>query len=382
VRWNREEYIELMTFGRVERPMFVELFGPLVGLEQEWLAQGASREEVEMVAFDWDYVPMVSCGENTSWLGPKTQRVLEETDEHIITLDGLGRRMRLMKGVATNPLPMNYPVRTMDDWTRVKPLFLDNDARIDRERLEAAKKAQAKGALTVFDMQGGFDLPRQLMGEENLCIAYYDDPELVHDILETAGETAAGVLERVTDEIVVDLLGVHEDLAGKSGPLVGPAQIERFIKPYYLRLWDIARSRGTRLFGQDSDGNVNPVISGFMDAGLNMMHPMEPAAGMDIVEVRRKYGRTLATQGGIDKHVLRRSKEEIRRELEHKMQPLMREGGTVFGLDHRIPNGTPLENYRYYVDTGREILGLPPRTPERTGWARMASVSNKSELVL
>jgi len=234
----------------------------------------------------------------------------------------------------------------------------------------------------VFDMQGGFDLPRQLMGEENLCIAYYDDPELVHDILETAGETAAGVLERVTDEIVVDLLGVHEDLAGKSGPLVGPAQIERFIKPYYLRLWDIARSRGTRLFGQDSDGNVNPVISGFMDAGLNMMHPMEPAAGMDIVEVRRKYGRTLAMQGGIDKHVLRRSKEEIRRELEHKMQPLMREGGTVFGLDHRIPNGTPLENYRYYVDTGREILGLPPRTPERTGWARMASVSNRSELVL
>ena len=49
----------------------------------------------------------------------------------------------------------------------------------------------------------------------------------------------------------------------------------------------------------------------------------------------------------------------------------MREGGVVFGLDHEIPNGTPLENYRYYVDLGREILGLPPRSPERRGWARM-----------
>jgi len=38
VRWHREEYIELMTFGRVERPMFVELFGPLVGLEEQWRA--------------------------------------------------------------------------------------------------------------------------------------------------------------------------------------------------------------------------------------------------------------------------------------------------------------------------------------------------------
>jgi hypothetical protein len=50
---------------------------------------------------------------------------------------------------------------------------------------------------------------------------------------------------------------------------------------------------------------------------------------------------------------------------------MMREGGTVFGIDHRIPNGTPLDNYRYYVSTGREILGLPPREPGKTGWRRM-----------
>lgn len=50
----------------------------------------------------------------------------------------------------------------------------------------------------------------------------------------------------------------------------------------------------------------------------------------------------------------------------------MQKGGTVFGLDHRIPNGTPLENYRYYVETGREILNLPPLDPSKTGWQRMA----------
>ena len=87
-------------------------------------------------------------------------------------------------------------------------------------------------------------------------------------------------------------------------------------------------------------------------------------------------------QGGIDKHVLRRSKAEIRRELEYKMQPLMQGGGMVFGLDHRIPNGTPLEHYRYYVDLGRELLGLPPRTAERKGWARMGSVTDRFALQL
>jgi uroporphyrinogen-III decarboxylase len=102
------------------------------------------------------------------------------------------------------------------------------------------------------------------------------------------------------------------------------------------------------------------------------MHPFEPAAGMDIVQVRKKYGKKLVFRGGIDKHVLRKDKEDIRRELEYKMQPLMKDGGVVFGLDHRIPNGTPIENYRYYVDTGREILGLPPRDPKKRGWSRMA----------
>jgi uroporphyrinogen-III decarboxylase len=99
---------------------------------------------------------------------------------------------------------------------------------------------------------------------------------------------------------------------------------------------------------------------------------MEPAAGMDIVEVRKTYGNRLAMLGGIDKHVLRRSHSEIRRELEYKMQPCMQRGGMAFGLDHRIPNGTPLDNYRYYVNTGREMLGLPPVGVEEPGWGRMA----------
>ena len=51
---------------------------------------------------------------------------------------------------------------------------------------------------------------------------------------------------------------------------------------------------------------------------------------------------------------------------------LAMKGGIVFALDHRIPNGTPIENYRFYVDTAREILGIPKRTPDIMGWGPMA----------
>jgi hypothetical protein len=59
--FRREEYLELMTFGRTGRPMVVELFGLLVGLDREWRGQGATDEEIALTAFDWDFVRVVPC---------------------------------------------------------------------------------------------------------------------------------------------------------------------------------------------------------------------------------------------------------------------------------------------------------------------------------
>jgi len=179
------------------------------------------------------------------------------------------------------------------------------------------------------------------------------------------------VLEPICERLTIDQLSVHEDFAGKSGPLVGPVQIAEHFRPYYRAIWEPLAERGARIFQMDTDGNINAVIPALLDCGVTCIYPMEPAAGMDAVEVRRKYGQRLAMLGGIDKHVLREDKAAIRRELEYKLQPLLRAGGCAFGLDHQIPNGTPLDNYRYYVDTGREILGLPPRDPQHRGWERM-----------
>ncbi|RME51518.1 MAG: hypothetical protein D6790_19870, partial [Caldilineae bacterium] len=38
----RDEYLDYMTFRRNDRPLFTEIFGPLVGLKEEWEAQGAT----------------------------------------------------------------------------------------------------------------------------------------------------------------------------------------------------------------------------------------------------------------------------------------------------------------------------------------------------
>jgi hypothetical protein len=368
MEWLRGDYLDYMSGRRVPRPMLVELFGPLVGLEDEWRAQGATEEEVDLTAFGFDYVRRFGVEVARDYFPEEPEVVLEESDDYRIVRDGKGRRTKLSKGKATIGLPLEFPVKTEVDWLRVKPRYEFDPARFADGWAERARQARAEGALIVAGIVGGYDQIRELMGDEEACVSFYTQPDLIRDMLDTFRRLNHEILSRIVAEVAVDQLSVHEDFAGKSGPLVGPNIMDEFIGPYYNAAW--RELPDAELFQLDSDGNVTPIIDSLLNAGVNSILPNEPAAGMDIVSLRMKYGDRLKLVGGIDKFAPRTSREAIDKELAYKLQPVMREGGVVFGLDHRIPNGTPLGLYRYYVRQARSILGLEP-TPE-PGWARMA----------
>ncbi len=81
MRFSREQYIDLHLFKDVKRQMFVELFGPLIGLDKEWAIQKASKDEIAMTGFDWDYVPYVKCGGFTDVFGGQKPTILEENED-------------------------------------------------------------------------------------------------------------------------------------------------------------------------------------------------------------------------------------------------------------------------------------------------------------
>lgn len=355
---SRDEYLDHMTFQSNDRPLFTEIFGPIVGLKEEWEEQGATPDQLDFSAFRYRCEERAHLPVVTGRHGGHEPVVLEESDEYLVTRDELGRTMKMPKGLATLALPQSHPVATMDDWLAIKSWYEYDEARLADGWEEAARQHLAAGRVLCVGMPGGFDEPRQLMGEEEICVSYYTQPELLHDMLSTMASTAERVLQRVAAAgITVDVLFVHEDMAGKSGPLAGPAQVGEFIAPYYRRVWTAAQECGARLFDQDSDGDMRPVLREFVDAGINCMHPMEPAAGMDIVDIRAEFGQQLAFYGGLDKHVLRQGIEQIDAELERKIPPMLASGGCVLGLDHRVPNGTPLANYKHYVNKVWELIG-------------------------
>jgi len=94
-----------------------------------------------------------------------------------------------------------------------------------------------------------------------------------------------------------------------------------------------------------------------MEAGVNVLCPMEVRAGNDLVALRQEHGTHMAFSGGIDKLVLPLGRKAIDRELEQKIPFLLAEGGYLPSLDHRVVKETSLAHFAYYVKRVRELTG-------------------------
>ena len=85
--WKREEYIAHMNFEFTGSEMFAELFGLLVGLDKEWLAQSATQDELDLIAFDWDYVLKTRSGGNCQAITGIEPQITQETAADIFSID-------------------------------------------------------------------------------------------------------------------------------------------------------------------------------------------------------------------------------------------------------------------------------------------------------
>ena len=112
---------------------------------------------------------------------------------------------------------------------------------------------------------------------------------------------------------------------------------------------------GIPLISVDSDGDVSQLVPVMMENGVNVIWPFEVQAGCDIEEYRRQYPR-LGIIGGLDKRALAQDRAAIDHELA-RAERMLQHGGYVAGLDHMVPPDVPWENYKYYMERLRELVG-------------------------
>jgi len=125
-------------------------------------------------------------------------------------------------------------------------------------------------------------------------------------------------------------------------------------KPEVARLGDFLR-RNKIDFWMHSDGAVGPLIDDFLDAGVQVLNPLEAKAGIDATELRQRYGKNLCLYGNIDATRMSGPQKVIEAELRRKI-PIARDGGYIFHSDHSCPPDVTLERYQWILNTARQMF--------------------------
>ena len=125
--------------------------------------------------------------------------------------------------------------------------------------------------------------------------------------------------------------------------------------PHYKNVTEFLHKHGIDIITVDSDGNIEKLMPLWLESGVNGFLPLEVAAGMDAVALRKEYGKDVILIGNIDKGVLARGKEAIQQEVMSKVPYLLSQGGYFPAIDHGVPPDVSFENYMYYLRLSREI---------------------------
>ena len=298
-----------------------------------------------------------------AWFFPAPRfeyKVVEEDDRTITYINHEGILIRERKDYAASSMPqfLRFPVETREDFRAFwrERMSIDLATRIgpDWKKTLESHRERDYPLIIIADRWGGFFGPfRNLLGVENLCMTFYTDPAFIEEMVDTMAEYIIAVMDQVLDHTTVEFFGFWEDMAFKTGPLLGPDMVRQYMLPGYKRVVEHLRARGVEFISLDSDGDISLLIPIWVDAGINILYPFEVQCGMDVNQVRREYGRDLRLCNGIDKRALAIGPEAIDAELE-RVKPLIQEGGYIPGPDHSLPPDVSFANYCYYMERAWE----------------------------
>jgi uroporphyrinogen-III decarboxylase len=293
------------------------------------------------------------------------KRVLYEDERHRVETTYGGATVEVSKEHPWRmPKYLDYPVKDWDSWKEYKKrLEPDTPERWPKDWNAFAEKRNGEDAPTLLLVVGFFGALREWMGLERLLYTFYDAPRLVEDMMDQVLYLIMGVARRVLKDLRVDYVRFWEDMAYKTGPLISPDMVKKFMVPRYRQMTDFLHSHGIDIIHMDSDGNVSELIPLWMECGINFPWPLEVAAGMDGIALRKKYGKDIILGGHIDKRVFLKGKDAVREEVMSKVPFLVETGAYFPSLDHTTPPDVPFENFRYFINLLREIGGKE-RLPE------------------
>lgn len=356
----RERFNAQMHYQPVDRCFNME-FGYWAENFTQWdlfCDNGITNNEEADIFFSFD--PIKITGGRT-WMNPPFEhKVVEETGERIVYMNANGLLGEAPKdGHSTIPHFTKSSITDPDDWKRCKEERFRRDDPERRLAIDAIKKQHPADRDYPLGVNCGSMIGnvRDMLTFEGVAYAVYDYPAMLEDMVETCCVLVEDALDQLLPHIEFDYASGWEDICFNHGPILSVDFFDQVVFPRYKRIGDRLKAAGVDIWYTDCDGDVRPLIPGFLESGINCLFPYEVNSCVHPGELLDEYAGELRIMGGVDKMQLRKGREATRDYLE-SLVPYVERGGYIPFCDHRCPPDVDPDNYLYYLDLKESMFGM------------------------
>ncbi|KAA3660251.1 MAG: hypothetical protein DWQ04_19970 [Chloroflexi bacterium] len=258
-----------------------------------------------------------------------------------------------------------HPLKTAESVADVQG-YVWPDAR-DPHRFaglrERAKAVHEQGKIVILGglSAGVTEMHSWLRGYDTYYTDFYFQPELSEYLMDKVVELKMAYWERALAEAgeFVDVVMEADDMAGQLRPLISPATYRQFIKPRHTKLFSFIKKQADVKVFFHSCGALRPLIPDIIESGADILNPVQKsAAGMDLVELKRDFGKdAVFWGGGVDtQHVFGNgTPAQVRDDVKESIDALANGGGWIFGTIHNTQANVPPENFMAMWETLQEL---------------------------
>jgi len=238
--------------------------------------------------------------------------------------------------------PIDYPIKSRADLRGYRPPDPSLPGRA--AEIDAARQMENDDIALLGGVAGPLTTLWLLMGYENICVALYEDPGLITELCAISNEFFKEAA-RLSVEAGCVGMWVSEDLGDSVRGFFKLAHYRRYLLPPLAELVTYIHNLGVPVL-LHSCGHIHEYLDDLAQIPIAAIHPMQRTAGMDLADMKQRYGSRFCLIGNIDssRTLPYGTPQAVEREVREAIETAAPGGGYILASDHSLHDGIPVEN--------------------------------------
>lgn len=156
--------------------------------------------------------------------------------------------------------------------------------------------------VTAFVAPGLFEQCHHLMRMENALIAFYENPDEMHELIDCLVEHELRYAKVMIDRIHPDCIFHHDDWGGQISTFLSPEMFEEFFLDAYKKIYGYYKSNGVELIVHHADSYAATLVPYMIEMGIDIWQGVMTTNNTP--ELIEKYGKQITFMGDLDSGVM------------------------------------------------------------------------------